>query len=66
MIKNVLKRRRECGTYLASARRQPLQLTKAAVPAENYIIYSSFFHHHESPAMSKGSSEVGAVLSPSL
>ena len=40
MIRNVLKRRRECGTYLATARR-PLQLMKAAVPAESYVIHLS-------------------------
>ena len=45
MIKNVLKRRRECGTYLATARRhrrrlklkKTLQLMKAAVPAESTL-----------------------------
>ena len=51
MIRNVLKRRRECGTYLATARRHrrrlkmqkrdELQLMKAAVPAENYVIHLS-------------------------
>ena len=38
---------------------------KAAVPAERYVIYLFIFLHHlESPAMSTGSSQVGAVLSP--
>ena len=70
MIKNVLKRRRECGTYLATAvdiagDLLPLQLMKAAVPAESYIIYLFIFLHHlESPAMSTDSSQVGAALSP--
>ena len=36
----------------------PLQLMKAPVPAESYVI------HLYSPAMSTGSSQVGAVLSP--
>ena len=40
---------------------------KAAVPAESYIIYLFIFLHHlESPAMSTGSSQVGAALSRSL
>ena len=54
MIKNVLKRRRECGTYLATARRHrrrlkmkkrglPLQLMKAAVPAESYTLFIYHF-----------------------
>ena len=41
MIRNVLTRRREYGTYLATARRHPLQLMKAAVPAESYVIHFS-------------------------
>ena len=47
MIRNVLTRRREYGTYLATARRHrrrikiPLQLMKAAVPAESYVIHLS-------------------------
>ena len=45
----------------------PLQLMKAAVPAESYVIYLFIFLHHlESPAMSKGSNQVGAALSPSF
>ena len=51
---NILKRRRECGTYLATACRHlrrlkmqkrdeedALQLMKAAVPAESYVIHLS-------------------------
>ena len=60
MIRNVLTRRREYGTYLATARRHRrrlkmqkrdescsfhpalrLQLMKAAVPAESYVIHLS-------------------------
>ena len=51
MIRNVLTKRREYGTYLATARRhrrrikmqkrKPLQLMKAAVPAESYVIHLS-------------------------
>ena len=45
----------------------PLQLMKAAVPAESYVIYLFIFLHHlESPVMSTGSSQVGAALSPSF
>ena len=40
----------------------PLQLMKAAVPAESYVIHLSSDLY--SPAMSTGSSQVGAVLSP--
>ena len=39
-IINILTRRREYGTYLATARRA-LQLMKAAVPAESYVIHLS-------------------------
>ena len=40
MIKNMLKRRKESDTYLASySRHLPLQLMKAAVPAESYTLY---------------------------
>ena len=40
---------------------------KAAVPAESYVIYLFIFLHHlESPAMSTGSSQLGAALSPSF
>ena len=56
MIKNVLKRR-ECGTYLATARRHRRRLRqKAAVPAESYTLFI-ILHHHESPAMSTGTNE---------
>ena len=65
MIKNLLKRR-ECGTYLATAHRhcRRLKMTmKAAVTAESYMLF--IIHRHlESPAMSTGSSQVGAALSP--
>ena len=85
MIKNVLKRRKECGTYLATARRHrwrvkmmmkndkyntevsvPLQLMKAAVPAESYTLFIILHHHLDSPAMSTGSSQVGDALFPSF
>ena len=59
MIKNVLKKRRECG-------RLPLQLMKAAVPAESYTLFIFLHRHLESPTMSTGSSQVGAALSPSF
>ena len=39
--RNVLTRRREYGTYLATGR-LPLQLMKAAVPAESYVIHLSY------------------------
>jgi hypothetical protein len=37
---------------------------KAAVPAEGYTLFIFLHCHLESPAMSKGSSQVGAALSP--
>ena len=52
MIKNVLKRRRECGTYLATDHRRPQCRLKAT-------LFISLLHL-ESPAMSTGSSQVGA------
>ena len=73
IIKNVLKRRKECGTYLATARRHrwrvkklgnnlPLQLMKAAVLAESYTLFIIL----DSPAISTGSRQVGAALFPSF
>ena len=44
----------------------PLQLMKAAVPAENYILLIIFHRHLYSPAMSTVSSQVGAALFPSF
>ena len=59
MIKNVLKRR-ECGTYLATARRQ---LMKATVLAES----SQYIHFHcdlSAPVMSTDMSQVGVAFFP--
>ena len=44
----------------------PLQLMKAAVPAESYILFIILHRHLYSPAMSTGSSQVGAALFPSF
>ena len=71
MIKIMLKRRKEGDTYLAADRRHhrstqfPLQLMKAAVPAESYTL----IHFHSdlrTPAMSFVSSQVGVALVPSF
>ena len=72
----------QCGTYLATARKHrwsvkmtmkndklnclPLQLMKAAVPAESYSLFIILHRHFYSPAMSTGSSQVGAALFPSF
>ena len=71
MIKNVLKRRKESGIYLVTDSRHrwrvqmtmknALQLMKAAVPAESYILFIIFHRHLYSPAMSTVSSQVGAL-----
>ena len=45
---------------------EPLQLMKAAVPAESYILFIILHRHLYSPAMSTGSSQVGAALFPSF
>ena len=87
MIKNVLKRRRDCGIYLATARRhrRRLKMQKRdpvpplAAPANTgqssstadeglqcrlkATLFISLLHL-ESPAMSTGSSQVDAALSP--
>ena len=52
---------RHCGLH-----HLPLQLMKAAVPAESYTLFIFLHHHLESPAMSTGNSQVGAALSPSF
>ena len=38
-IKNMLTRRKESDTYLATDSSLPLQLMKAAVPAESFTLY---------------------------
>ena len=43
-----------------------LQLIKAAVPAESYILFIIFHRHLYSPAMSIVSSQVGAAVYPSF
>ena len=53
MMKNVLKE-------------ASLQLMKAAVPAESYTLFIILHYHLDSPAMSTGSSQVGAALFPSF
>ena len=49
----MLKRRKEYGTHLATARR---------LPAESYILFIILHRHLYSPAMSKGSSQIGTAL----
>ena len=44
----------------------PLQLMKAAVPAESYTLFIILHRHLYSPAMSTVSSQVGAALFPSF
>ena len=41
-------------------------MMKAAVPAESYILFIILHRHVYSPAMSTGSSQVGAALFPSF
>jgi hypothetical protein len=63
MIKNVLKRRKEGGTYEVTGSRHQL---KAAVPAESDMLSIIFHRHLYSPAMSTASNLVGAALFPSF
>ena len=44
----------------------PLELMKATVQAENYSLFIILHHRLYSPAMSTGSSQVGAALFPSF
>ena len=44
----------------------PLQLIKAAVPAESYTLFIILHSHLDPPVMSTGSSQVGAALFPSF
>ena len=75
MIKNILTRRKESDTYLATVGRHrwsrqiaitfPLQLMKATVLAENYPHFMYFHRDLPTPAMSTDSSQVGVTLFPS-
>ena len=60
MIKNVLKRRGECGTYLATARRLPLQLMNES------SVFILFHRDLSAPAMSTDMGQVSVALSPSF
>ena len=71
MIRNVLTRRREYGTYLATARRHRRRLKmqkrdekRSFQPALRPSSAVEEDYHLESPAMSTGSSQVGAALPP--
>ena len=44
----------------------PLQLMKAAVPTESYMLSIIYNRHLYSPAMSTASNQVGAALFPSI